>query len=175
MGPGDVLRGASWILVGPSPIDARRMRVESLRGHPGRMLLKLEGIDDSGAARILTGSRAFLRRCDFPPAGEGEYYFTDLVGLRVRDAAGGQTLGFVDEIVSTPVFDILVVRGGEGGEERFVPFTRAVLREVRPLEGEILVSPPETWESREGNPSRGEARRGRGGAGFRRGKGPEGA
>jgi len=173
MGPGDALRGAAWICLGPSPIDARRMRVEGLRGHTGRLLLKLEGIDDPDTARSLTGSRAYVRRCDFPPAGAGEYYYTDLIGLRVRVAEGGATLGLVDEVLSTPAFDVLVVRGGEGGEERLVPFTRAVLREVRLPEGEILVSPPETWEEREGSPSRGQARRGRGHAGPRRGQGPK--
>ncbi len=174
IGPGDALRGAAWICLGFSPIDARRMRVEGLRGHPGRLLLKLEGIDDPDAARALTGSRVYLRRCDFPPAEAGEYYFTDLVGLRVRVAEGGAPLGVVDEVLSTPAFDVLVVRGGEGAEERLVPFTRAVLREVRLPEGEILVSPPETWEEREGSSSRGQVRRGRGHAGPRRGQGPKG-
>jgi len=153
-GPGDALRGAPWILVGPSPIDARRMRVEALRGHAGRMLLKLEGIDDPDAARPLTGSRVYLRRCDFPPAAAGEYYFTDLVGLRVREAKGGGELGFVEEIVSTPAVDILVVRGREEGEEHLIPFTRAALREVCLSDGEILVSPPGAWEEREESPSR---------------------
>lgn len=174
MGPGDAVRGAAWVLVGLSPIDARRMRVEGLRGHAGRMLLKLERIDDLDAARQLTGSRVYLRRCDFPPAGDGEYYFTDLLGLCVRDADSGEPMGFVDEVLPTPAFDILVVRGGEGGEERLVPFTRAALREVRLREGEILVGPPESWEEREGSPTRGRARSGLGQAGHRRGRGPKG-
>jgi 16S rRNA processing protein RimM len=118
------------------------MRVESLRGHAGRMLLKLEGIDDPDAARLLIGSRVLLRRCDFPPATAGEYYFTDLIGMRVRDADGGGEIGIVEEVLSTPAFDLLVVRGREGGEERLVPFTRAALCEVRLEEEEILVRSP---------------------------------
>jgi 16S rRNA processing protein RimM len=139
------------------------------------MLLRLEGIDDPDAARALTGSRVYLPRREFPAPAEGEFYFTDLVGLRVRVAEGGEPLGIVEEILSTPAFDLLVVRGGGDGEERLVPFTRAALREVRLGEGEILVGPPETWEEREGSTSRGDARRGREHARPRRGEGPKGA
>jgi 16S rRNA processing protein RimM len=130
------------------------MEIESIRGVGGRSLVKFKGMDAPELARTLTGSRVFLRRSDFPIPGEGEYYWADLVGLRVR--AGDQDLGIVEEIVGTAAFDLLVVRGtkpaGSGREEHLIPFTQATLKDVRLAEGLILVGPPEEWETVRGKP-----------------------
>jgi 16S rRNA processing protein RimM len=124
------------------------MRVEGLRGAPGRALLKLAGIDTPDRARTLTGARVFLRRSDFPPARKGEHYWVDLIGLRVQ--APDEDLGVVEEVVETPAFDVLVVRERAGGpgprDERLIPFTRSALREVRLKEGVLRVHPPQAWE-----------------------------
>jgi 16S rRNA processing protein RimM len=151
-GPGDVLRRAAWIFVGPSQLDARGMRVEGVRGHAGRMILKMEGIDDLDAVRRLTGSLAFVRRADFPPAAEGEHYWVDLNGLRACTTEG-EVLGVVEEIVGTADFDILVVKdpGARPGaaREHFIPLRADILGGVHVEEGVIIVAPTDAWEVRE--------------------------
>jgi 16S rRNA processing protein RimM len=146
---------AARIFIGRTQLDARMMHVEGLRGAPGRALLKLTGIDTPDRAKTLTGARVFLRRSDFPPAGEGEYYWVDLIGLRVRTP--DEDLGMVEEIVETPAFDVLVVREGAGGpgprNERLIPFTRSALREVCPEEGVLRVHPPQAWEVESEDPA----------------------
>ncbi len=153
---------ARSVFVGPTQLDARLMVVESLRGRAGRPILKLRGINGPEEARALGGSKLFLPRGAFPPPGEGEFYQVDLVGMRVD--AEGESLGTVEEVVETPAFDLLIVSGSDpNSEERLVPFTRAVLKEVSPAEGVIRVRPPRFWEAAGGEPL--QARRGTGKSG----------
>lgn len=165
------LDGARYVFVGPTQLDARLMVVEGLRGRTGRPILKLRGIDGPEEARALGGSKLFLPRGEFPPPGEGEFYQVDLVGMRVD--AEGENLGTVMEVVETPAFDLLVVRGSDpNSEERLVPFTRAVLKEVNPAEGVIRVQPPGAWEAAGGEPP--VARRGTGKSGDGKKRRPHG-
>jgi 16S rRNA processing protein RimM len=53
-----------------------------------------------------------------PPAPEGEYYWTDLIGLTVINREG-VTLGQVDHLLETGANDVLVVKGER---ERLIPF-----------------------------------------------------
>ena len=170
-GPTGALDEARSVFVGPTQLDARFMVVESLRGRGGRPILKLRGIDGPEEARALGGSKLFLPRGAFPPPGEGEFYQVDLVGMRVD--AGGENLGTVEEVQETSAFDLLIVRGDDpNSEERLVPFTRAVLKEVIPGEGVIRVQPPGAWEAAGEEPP--AARRGTGKSGDGKKKHPRG-
>lgn len=165
--PSGALDGARSVFVGPTQLDARLMVVESLRGRAGRPILKLRGVDGPEEARALRGSKLFLPRGAFPPPGEGEFYQVDLVGMRVD--AEGESLGTVEEVVETPGFDLLIVRGSDpNSEERLVPFTRAVLKEVSFAEGVIRVQPPGVWEAAGGEPSADRRGTGKSGDGKKR-------
>ncbi|MDP3939960.1 MAG: ribosome maturation factor RimM [Deltaproteobacteria bacterium] len=170
---GELLEGSGRVYLGWSQLDARRIEIESLRGGPPRPLLKLRGVDTPEGARALTGARLFRPRSDFPTPAAGEYYWADLVGLRVL--ADGQPLGQVEEILETPAFDLLVVKQGGGAasdalpgvspEEHLIPFTAAALQEVRLDEGVIRVHPPAVWEERRGEPGVSRREPGRAGGG----------
>ena len=58
---------------------------------------------------------------DEVPTDDGEYYDRQLVGLRVRDAAGVD-VGSVSEVVHLPAQDALEVSTAEG--PRLVPFVQ---------------------------------------------------
>jgi 16S rRNA processing protein RimM len=55
---------------------------------------------------------------ELPVAEEGEYYWVDLIGAEVVDAAGGP-LGTVRALLETGANDVLVVAGEQ---ERLIPF-----------------------------------------------------
>ena len=62
-----------------------------------------------------------------PPAGEGEYYWKDLVGMEVVNAQG-ETIGRVAELFATAANDVIVVR--DGAAEVLIPFVRKVVTHV---------------------------------------------
>ena len=75
----------------------------------------------------MIGNDIAICRNQLPTADTGEYYWADLVGLRVRTVEGVE-LGTVDHLMETGANDVLVVRGDR---ERLIPFVRGpVIREV---------------------------------------------
>jgi 16S rRNA processing protein RimM len=105
------------------------------RTHGGTVLARLEGCNDREAAAALKGSAVAVPRAALPAAKENEYYWTDLIGLRVVNT-GEQDLGRVTAVMQTGANDVLVVGGGR---ERLIPFITQVIRGVDPGAGVIRV------------------------------------
>jgi 16S rRNA processing protein RimM len=102
----------------------------------GRTLLaKIEGCDDREAAAVLKGRTVAVPRAALPAVRAEEYYWADLIGLRVVNTAE-QDLGRVTAVVETGANDVLVV---EDGRERLIPFIAQVIRGVDPGNGVIRV------------------------------------
>jgi 16S rRNA processing protein RimM len=109
----------------------RQVRVAQTRSAPGKLFARIAGVEDRDAARALAGRALAVRRGQFGPALPGEYYWFDLIGLRVRDLAG-RDLGKVTGLRETGANDVLIV---EGDQRRLIPFVAdRVVREVD-LEG----------------------------------------
>lgn len=106
-------------------------------GHPqGKgIVARLAGCDDRDQAALLTGSEIAVPREQLPQAGEDEYYWTDLEGLRVSNLQGAD-LGRVDHLFETGSNDVMVVRGDR---QRLIPFIGSVVRRVDLDEGSIVV------------------------------------
>lgn len=106
----------------------------------GRMgLLKLAGVEDMDAARALCGRVLYFDRADARlPA--GTWFYQDLVGCQVRDAATGRVYGTVKSVDHPGPQDIYTVAGADGGEYRF-PGVPEFLKELNPPEGYIRVAP----------------------------------
>ena len=67
-----------------------------------------------------------MPRAALPAAAPGEYYWTDLLGLRVENERA-QELGVVARMMETGANAVLVV---EGDRERLIPFISDVVRRV---------------------------------------------
>ena len=96
--------------------------VAESRPHGKSLVVRLDGIGDRDAAAPLVGAKVCVRRDQFPAAEPGEYYWADLVGLRVVTRAG-EELGRVDHLMETGANDVLVVIDTTG-RERLIPFLR---------------------------------------------------
>jgi 16S rRNA processing protein RimM len=88
------------------------------RRHPRGVVAKLEGCDDRDTAESYSGAEIAVPRARLPALGEGDYYWTDLIGVSVvtRD---GTILGVVDRLMHTGANDVLVVKGER---ETLIPF-----------------------------------------------------
>jgi 16S rRNA processing protein RimM len=94
--------------------------LEVLQGKPhGKgVVVQLNGITDRDQAERLRGLEIRIDRERMPDPDEGHYYWSDLEGLRVEDAAGVE-LGRVDQLLDTGSADVLVVCGDE---RHLIPF-----------------------------------------------------
>jgi 16S rRNA processing protein RimM len=85
----------------------------------GRMVVaRFDGCADRDAAVALRGKQVAVPRAQLPRPQPNEYYWADLIGLRVVNEAG-QDFGQVVRILETGANDVLVV---QGGRERLIPF-----------------------------------------------------
>jgi 16S rRNA processing protein RimM len=88
------------------------------KAHGKGIIARFESIHDRDEAARLLDVDIAIWQSQLSPAAEGEYYWTDLMGLTVinRDNV---TLGQVEHLLETGVHDILVVKGER---ERLIPF-----------------------------------------------------
>lgn len=110
-----------------TPAGLTPVEVDESRAHGKGFVAHIKGCDDRDDTRRYTGHRLLLPKQDLPPLDDGEYYWYQLIGLRVENRSG-QLLGQVDRLLETGANDVLVVRpaGPAGDEEKqndiLIPF-----------------------------------------------------
>lgn len=114
----------------------RTVAVESGKLSGGELQVKFEGIDDRNVAHELRGYTIEVPREAFAPVEEGEYYWTDLVGMAVTNQEG-ISLGIVENLMETGVHDVLVVDGDYG--KKLIPFVSNYIGSVNMEVRTILV------------------------------------
>ena len=112
-----LFRYQPWIL---RDAQGREREVDGARGRETAkgVVATLPGVEDRDAAEALCGSELWVPRSALPPPKDGEYYWVDLEGLRVRNLQGVD-FGTVSHLFSTGANDVLVARGER---ERMIPF-----------------------------------------------------
>lgn len=105
----------------------RPLQVLEADVHGKVLVAKLEGIVDRSAAEKYKGLLIAVPRDSLPEQEEGEYYWSDLVGLSVESLAG-EAFGTVDSLLETGANDVLVVKGERG--ETLIPFIASVIQQV---------------------------------------------
>ena len=108
---------------------------ESGKIAPDGFQAKLVGIDDRNAAEMLKGCTIAVLREDFADTETDEYYWTDLVGLTVKNPQG-EILGTVSGLQESGAHDILVVQGTE--KQILIPFVAQFILSVSLTEQMIL-------------------------------------
>ncbi len=87
----------SVIIVSPEG-QRREVQMVVRPGAGKRILAKIRGVETPEDAALLNGWEIRIRRADLPPAGDGEFYVQDLIGLPVEDETGTH-VGTLAEVV----------------------------------------------------------------------------
>ena len=119
----------------------REMVVETAKIHNDVIVVKLEGIDDRDAAFACKGKQIAVPRAQLPEPEENEYYWSDLIGLQVKNLQGVD-FGVIEDVFETGANDVLVVKNTtvkdaaikdiakETQQERLLPFIATVVIKV---------------------------------------------
>lgn len=94
---------------------------------PPRLILRLRGIEKIEEAEPLIGKEILIKKEAFPPLEEREYYWMDILGMKVV-TEGGKRIGRVKEIFPTGANDVYVVEGKRG--EILLPAIEEVIQSV---------------------------------------------
>ena len=117
----------------------REMRVAAARMHGNTLVAQIEGVADREAAAALRGFEIAVPREKLPAATDDEFYWADLIGLRVVNAEQHE-FGSVARILQTGANDVLVVASGNADErETLIPFIASAIRQVDLAAGVISV------------------------------------
>ena len=113
--------------------------IEHCRLRGSEALLKLKGIDTREAAVAQRYVYLYVPESEALELPPGEYFVHQIVGLQVFTEEG-ETLGTVEEVLSTGANDVYVVPGPRG--EVLIPALKTVIRTVDLATGQIIVALP---------------------------------
>ena len=99
------------------------------------VIARLEGIEDRAQAEELIGRQLYIRQEQLPRLEEGEYYWSDLTGLKVLSLQGDE-LGQIESMLETGASDVMVVKGER---ERLIPFVMDDIVKQVDLENRCMV------------------------------------
>jgi 16S rRNA processing protein RimM len=119
----DVLLALDEVLVRMPEGEEHEVSIDRARRADDAILLKLYSVDDRDRADDLRGALICVRRREFPPLEEGEFYQCDALGAKVTVL--GEELGTVRDVRNYPTVDALIVRAADGGKDWEVPLVDA--------------------------------------------------
>lgn len=114
--------------------DEIEVLIESCRRKRTLYVVQLAGLEDRRSAEGLIGWQITARPGWKPELKENEYLLSDLLGLQVV-TTDGESVGTVDDVLSTAAQDLLVTQRG------FIPMVGEIVREVDLRGGRIIIAP----------------------------------
>jgi len=121
----------------------RECRLKSLKAHSNGVVVLLDGVADRTTAESMKGVLVGAPREALPKTDKNEFYWTDLIGLDVINAAD-ERLGKVVGLIETGANAVLRVLGDDQ-VERLLPFVSAVVLAVEKEVGQIRVEWGSDW------------------------------
>ncbi len=113
------------------------MTVQRARVHKNMVIIKFEGPTDVPSALSLRNAILYIDRSDVDLP-EGAFFLADIYGLEVQDAASGEVLGRIDDVLTLPANNVYVVRGG--ARELMIPAVPQFIAETDIEGGRIRVN-----------------------------------
>lgn len=134
------------------------LRITHSKEQGDAVVATAQELPDRSAAEAMRGARVFIARSSFPTAGDGEFYWIDLIGLAVVNRQG-EALGEVIGLLDTGAHSVLRLRrpdaelatsgGAPDGKtsgarspeatERLIPFVKAFIDDVHLADKRITV------------------------------------
>ncbi len=135
-----------------SPGGARQsFRVLRRQPHRDQVLLGFAGIDSLDALEPWLGATVEIAASELPPAGEGQLYHFEAIGLRVETTTGN-VIGTVVEVLTLPAHDVWRVRRADTtpaehadearADDVLIPLVGAIVREIDLRQGHAIIDPP---------------------------------
>jgi 16S rRNA processing protein RimM len=132
--PAERFKSGTRLLVGA---ETRKLRSARVTGDIA--YLRFEGITDRDAAETLRGLDVLVPRSEAVRLPEGEFFWDQVIGLRVEDTSGSE-LGRVTDILETGANHVYVVHGSQP-RELLVPAIKDVVKLIDPAAGRMVIEP----------------------------------
>lgn len=118
--------------------DAHEMlHVERVKYFKNMVIVKFEELDRIEDVEGLKGKDILVSREDAVPLEEGEYYYADLIGMKVF-LTDGKLFGELKDILETGANDVYIINSKDHGEV-LVPAIEDCIKEVNIEEGTMII------------------------------------
>jgi len=134
---------------GPFLDKAGQVVITPTRARPGPNGALTVGLKENLSreqVQAMKGTLLHVPRSVLPDLEEDEFYYSDLIGLRVEDLDGAP-LGKIKSVQDFGAGDLLEISGPDG--VWFLPFTKTATPHVDLHGGKVVANPPETIEGDE--------------------------
>lgn len=128
----NIVKYSPWIIEQGDELKAVGV---SGRSQGRNVVAQLDGCEDRNHAEALTGCRILIDPAQLPRLQQGDYYWSDLIGLKV-ESLQGDALGVVESLLETGADDVLVVNGER---ERLIPFVLGDIVHDVDIDGQRMV------------------------------------
>lgn len=102
------------------------VKITHAKQQGNNIIVKLAECDTPEAAKTYTNDPIAIEREQLPVLPKDEYYWTDLIGLRVINQEGID-FGIVDSLLATGSNDVFVIKGDR---QRLLPYTTEVVNNI---------------------------------------------
>ncbi|MCA0900647.1 ribosome maturation factor RimM [Microbulbifer agarilyticus] len=126
----NILQYSRWWLQNPAANPAKGvpqwqpLEIDAGKRHGKGLIIHIKGVDDRDIAAQFCQRDISVVGGEMPQLDDGEYYWHQLQGLQVVSTFEGQETRFgeVARLMETGANDVMVVRGGDDGRERLIPY-----------------------------------------------------
>jgi len=125
-----------WVQDKTGPSQA--YTITQVRPHAPCLLVKFQGVDSRSQAQALRNTTLSVAEALLLPLQDGEFYYYQVIGLKVQTPAGKQ-LGTIAQVFFSGGHDIWVVQRGQ--EEYLIPVTEEVVRAIDIPGGNVIIEP----------------------------------
>lgn len=133
----NILNYRPWHLRSPSKsLSPILIEIKSSRIHGQQILIRFENCTTPESACLYTNCKIYVDRDKFSPLAEGQYYWTDLEGLKVYTCENIY-LGIISAIYATGANDILVIVNNK--KRHLIPFLLDHTIQSIDLEGKTMI------------------------------------
>jgi 16S rRNA processing protein RimM len=101
------------------------------------VVMGISNVTDRDQVQPLIGAELAIRKSQLEPADEDEFYWADLIGMKVTNLNDDQ-LGEVDHLLETGANDVLVVKQAEQEAERLIPFVMDEIVKLVDLDNKLI-------------------------------------
>lgn len=118
----------------------RKFKIKVVGALKGSFKVKIKGIDNRNQAEELVGTELYINRDVLPRLDDEEYYFSDLIGLKVCLENKEKEIGKVECFDDFGAGTIMEIKLNNQKETEMLPFTKQYVPIINLEEGYIIVS-----------------------------------
>lgn len=123
-------------------IDNNEIIIAGCKLQPGKVILKIDGIDSIEDAQKLKNKNIEVKREDAAKLPKDSYYSADIIGCEVFDETG-ESLGNIDDIIYTGSNDVYWIKGEK---ELLIPALKTIIIDINIQNKKIIIKPVDVWQ-----------------------------